>query len=131
MSRSTTDLDGKVRDIVNSYRSIEIVHPTLSNMFQSPEFKQAFLNSLTQDLHVIRQRSPNLIDGEISIVQKAFTILMEHEEDAVPAVELYVEEILGLRFVSEEDRFQTISIVVGTRDSLSTSDHPRLPPDQA
>ena len=118
MSASCLSLDTKVRHIVNSCRSINLLHPVVSQLCQSPEFEQIFCSSLDHDLNVICQRSQNLANGEITAVQKAFTVLMEKEEDLFPAIGLYVDEILGLRFVSETDRAITLNNMIQTRHSI-------------
>ena len=118
MSASYLNLEIKVRDIVNSYRSINTLHPVVSELYQSPELKQIFWSSLNQDLHVICQRSQTLAHGEITAIQKAFAVLMEKKENFIPALELYVNEILGLKFVSETDRATILSTMIQTRHSV-------------
>ena len=114
MSAPYLDLETKVRDIVNSFRSVNILHPVVSELFQSSGFPQIFWRSFNQDLHVICQRSQTLVNGEVTAIQKAFAVLME-EEDLIPAVELYVNEILGLKFMSETDRSATLNAMIQTR----------------
>ena len=114
MSASHLDLETKVRDTVNSFRSVNILHPVVSELFQSPEFTQIFWRSFNQDLHVISQRSQTLVHGEVTAIQKAFAVLMK-KEALIPAVELYVNEILGLKFISETDRSATLNAMIQTR----------------
>lgn len=114
MSASYLDLEANVPDIVNSFRSVNILHPVVSELFQSPGFPQIFWRSFNQDLHVICQRSQTLVHGEVTAIQKAFAVLMK-KEDLIPAVELYVNEILGLKFVSETDRSATLNAMIQTR----------------
>ena len=118
MSTSYSHLDTKVRDIVNSYHSMNTLHPVVSVLCQLPEFKQAFWDSLNQDLHVICQRSQLLVHGEVTVIQKAFAILMQKKEDIIPAIDLYVDEILGLKFVSETDRATALTTMIQTRRSI-------------
>lgn len=118
MSMSYVHLETKVRDIVNSCRSVNTLHPVVSELCQLPEFKQIFWNSLNQDFYVICQRSQVLAHGEITVIQKAFTILMEKKEDIIAAIELYVDEILGLKFTSETERATTLNTMIQTRHSI-------------
>ena len=118
MSTSYSHLDTKVRDIVNSYHSVNTLHPVISELCQLPEFKQGFWDSLNQDLHVICQRSQLLVHGEVTVIQKAFAILMQKKEDIIPAIDLYVDEILGLKFVSETDRATALTTMIQTRRSI-------------
>lgn len=108
------DLDAKVRDIVNRCRSVNALHPVVSELFQSPGFPDIFWRSFNQDLHAIYQRSQILVHGEVTAIQKAFAVLMK-KEDLIPAVELYVDEILGLKFVPEPDRSATLDAMIQTR----------------
>lgn len=114
MSASYLDLETKAREIVNNFRSVNVLHPVVSELLQSPESPQIFWRSFNQDLHVICQRSQTLAHGEVTAIQKAFAVLME-EEDLIPAVELYVSEILGLKFVPETDRSATLDAMIQTR----------------
>lgn len=118
MSASYSNLDSKVCDIINSCRSTNVLHPAVVELCQSPEFEQIFWSSLNQDLHVICQRSQVLAHVEITAIQKAFAILMEKKEDHIRAVELYVDEILGLKFVSGADKATTLNAMIQTRHSI-------------
>ena len=118
MTTSYSILDTNVDDVVDSYRSIKTLHPAISDLCQLPEFKKVFWSSLNQDLHVIRQRSQILAHGEITIIQKAFAILMQHEEDVISAIHLYVDEILGLKFVSEAEGATSLNAMIQTRHSI-------------
>ena len=127
MSTSYSHLDTKVRDLVNSYRSVNVLQPVISGLCQLPEFEQIFWDSLNQDLHVIRQRSQILAHGEISVIQKAFAVLMQKKEDIIPAIHLYVDEILGLHYISETERTTTLNTVMQTRHSIldrTSTGHP-------
>ena len=118
MTTTYLDIDTKVRNIISSCRSVDALHPVVSELCQHPEFKRIFWDSLHQDLHVICQRSQILGHGEITIIQKAFAVLMEKKEDIVSAIDLYVNEILGLKFVSETDRAKTLNTMIQTRHSV-------------
>ena len=118
MSTSLLQLDNKVCDIVSSCRAVDTLHPVVSKLCQLPDFKQNFWDSLNQDLHVICQRSQIIIHGEITIIQKAFAVLMQRKEDVIPAIDLYVNEILGLKFVSETERATILNTMIQTRHSI-------------
>ena len=118
MSTSYSTLDTNVDDIVDSYRSVKTLHMAISDLCQLPEFKQNFWSSLNQDYHVICQRSQILAHGEITIIQKAFAILMQHEEDVLSAIYLYVDEILGLKFVSGAEGASRLNAMIQTRHSI-------------
>lgn len=109
--------DAKFREIVKIYRRVETLHPIASKMFESPELERMFWSSFTHDLSVIRRRSQNLADGEITAVQKAFEALME-EVDGNAAIEIYMDEILGLKAIPENDRARTLVRAIQTRDYI-------------
>ena len=117
MSTSYLDLDSKMRDIVKDFRCVNTLHPVVSELCQSPELKEAFWTSLNQDLHVICQRSQTLAHGEVTAIQKAFAVLMENKH-LIPAVGLYVDEILGLKFISEEGKPTILTTMIQTRQSV-------------
>ena len=118
MSASYSTLDTYVDDIVDNYRSVKTLHPAISNLCQLPELKEVFWSSLNQDLHVICQRSHILAHGEVTIIQKAFAILMQHEEDTISAINLYVDEILGLKFASAAEGASSLNAMIQTRHSI-------------
>lgn len=113
--------DAKLREIVREYRRVRMLHPLVSEMSASPELEQMFWNSLTHDLHVIRRRSQNLVDGEITAAQKAFRVLMDEIADGNAAIELYLDEVLGLKVVPETERAQTLATALQTRDYILKS----------
>ena len=118
MSTSLSDLDTKAYNLVDNYRSVDTLHPTVSELCQVLEFKQVFWDSLNHEFHVICQRSQLIAHGEITIIQKAFAILMQKKKDILPAIELYVDEILGLKFVSETERTTTLNAMIQIRQSI-------------
>jgi len=117
MSTPVSINDAKVQAIVSSYTGIEILHPVVSDMCDDPEFKRMFWLCLSHDLEVISQRSQDLADGEVTANQKAFKVLMENE-DSEGAVEIYVDEILGLKFSSDAMKAQTLATALQTKDYI-------------
>ncbi|SLM34006.1 hypothetical protein LPUS_02658 [Lasallia pustulata] len=70
---------------------------------------------LKHDLRVIRTRSQDLKDHEISIYQKALATLMTNDEDLIPAIELYAEEILGLKLLRPAEKDGVLRQAIETR----------------
>lgn len=118
MSASGTNLNAKVQDIVHRYRPIEVLHPIVSEMYDAPEFERMFWSCLTQDLNLIRGRSQDLADGEVTAIQKAFRMLVDEMDCGYAAIELYVDEIIGLKAVTETNRAQTLATALQTRDHI-------------
>ena len=119
----------RVRDMVNNFRMIEVLHPVVSSLCGSPEDLEIFQQSLTHEWEIIRRRSHNLADNEISIVQKAFMILMADMEARTGAIELYVEEILGVKLVSDVDQLKTFEMAFKARNMVLHSTHQHLNQD--
>jgi hypothetical protein len=107
-----------VDDYISAYRPLEVLHPLAANIYEDPELKRMFWNCLTYDLNVINRRSPNLADFKITAAQKAFSALMRNEKDSVAAIEIYMEEILGLKYVEDSDRTQALTATIQMRDYL-------------
>lgn len=113
--------DTKVREIVKIYHRVKTLHPIASEIFESPDLKCMFWNTLIHDLRVIRRRSQNLADGEITAVQKAFEVLMKGEADEIAAIEIYMDEIIGLKAIPERDRAKTLAQAIQTRANILNS----------
>lgn len=112
--------DGPLCDLLNRYRNVEVVHPLVSNFCEVPENKEEFQSCLTYDYYVLRDRSQDLANSEISIYQKAFVILMEEQEDRIGGIEIYVDELLGLRF-NPKKAPQTLATAVKARSFIQKS----------
>ncbi|KAL6719098.1 hypothetical protein ACLMJK_003333 [Lecanora helva] len=108
--------DTKVCDMLRRYRPTRMLHPVVSKMQQMPGFKQMFWQCLEHDLHVIRDRSQILAEGEITTAQKAFRILMDEEENGLAAIDLYVSKIIGLDVVSDAKMAGTLAAALQTRN---------------
>ena len=117
MSSAQTDAD-RVCELLRSYRQVDAVHPVLREMLRKPEYERMFWNILSHDLNVIRQRSQDLADSEITITQKALGILVEDKYYANAAMQLYVDEILGLGIVSERQKSQKFIAIIQTREHI-------------
>ena len=79
---------------------------------------------------MICQRSHIFAHGEITVIQKAFVVLMQTKEDVIPAIHLYANEILGLKFVSETEKATSLNTMIQTRHSImarTSTIHARSP----
>lgn len=112
----------RVRELVNHYGALEVLHPIISELLESPHYDEIFQKSLQQELKLIRSRSNRLEHHEISITQKAFMLLMDNSAHDVGAAELYVEEIIGLKLVAAKEKRETLQTAVTAKNiMLSTS----------
>lgn len=109
--------EAKVHGIIAHYRrAATTLHPLVADLSKTPELSRAFWRSFDHDLLVFSQRSQNLEDSEITAAQKAFVFLSKAKQDQLPAIELYVEEILGILTVAEAGKAQTLVSAIQTRD---------------
>lgn len=124
LPRSTKE--ARLLEILNYYRPIEILHSTVEEMCASSVFKEHFQKILQHDLETIKRRSQDVDDHEISLAQKAFVILMD-EGDHIAGIELYVEDIIGLKAVEDRDKIQILKSAAKTKDVIREStQHCRL-----
>lgn len=112
--------------IVINYSRLEVLHPIVAEMSKDANFKRMFWAALSHELQVITRRSQVLSDCQITAAQKAFKILME-DEDYVAAVEIYVDEILGIGAALDDDKAQTLATMLQTRDYIVNSTFGSLP----
>ena len=112
--------EAKLLEILGYYRPIEVLHSTVRQMFELPAFEEQFKRILHHDLQVFKSRSQDLDDHEISLTQKAFVKLME-EEDQIPAIEIYIEEIIGLSVVQDKDKLQALTSSVKIKGLIAKS----------
>ena len=118
--------EAKLLDLLSYYRPIEVLHSTVEEMCHNSAFKTHFQKVLQHDLKAIKRRSQDLDDHEVSLTQKAFVVLME-EGDHIAGIEIYVEEIIGLKVVEEKEKLQTLKLSVKTKGTmLKSTQHRRL-----
>lgn len=106
----------RLNRIINQYRNIEVLHPVVARLCEVPAHRKILHEALTQDLDIIHSRSPHLPDFEITIYQKAFKILMDREEDRIGGIEIYVDEILGVKLSGSTESLETLKTAVDARD---------------
>ena len=108
----------RLNRIINQYRNIEILHPVVARLCEVPAHRKVFHKALTHDLDIIHSRSLHLPNFEVTIYQKAFKILMDREEDRIGGIEIYVDEILGLKLSESVDSLQMLRNAVDARDLI-------------
>ena len=119
---STTMASGKVDpqirllEILEKYRRTTEIHLAARFIDGDKGFKETLLRVMHHDFDTINARSGDLDDHEISIAQKAFTILMQNESDSQAAFQIYVEELLG--FPSAPDYVSVFADAIHVRASL-------------
>lgn len=115
--------DAKFIDLLSYYRKTVRTHRIVYDLCQSDQHKQLFKKCLNHELLVIKSRSQNLRDHEISVYQKAFATLMSHQENPRGGIALYAEEILGLGFVEAAEKTGVLRQAIETRHLVMESTH--------
>jgi len=105
----------KVLEIVTHYRRVKELPPVVSELFKSPDFEGMFWDTLGSEHVVMCHRSQDLADNEITILQKAFSILFRNDCDRASAAYLWVDEILGLKVIEDIKKAQTLDAAIRTR----------------
>lgn len=85
-----------VQALVHKYQHLEVLHPLLQKLFESPEQKELFTSITQHNYNVLMTRSQKLDDHEVNVYEKAFCVLMENEDGRIGGLEIYVEKILGV-----------------------------------
>lgn len=115
--------EARLKDLLTYYRRTVKLHRTVQVLCRSDQHKQLFKKCLNHELKVIRARSQNLRDHEISIYQKAFVTLMNNGEDHMAGLELYTEEILGLKPLRAVEKIGVLRQAMETRRLVTESMH--------
>ena len=95
-SSTPTPLEPVVATLVSKYQHIEVIHPLLQKVFESPTQKDLFISVMQHDYNRLITRSQKLEDHELNVYEKAFCLLMQNGEDRIGGLEIYVEKILGI-----------------------------------
>ena len=111
-------MESRLSAILNYYRTIEILHPVVNQLSDEPGFMESFYNCLKYELLVTDIRSQDLADHEISIFQKALGTLMLDENDLTGGVELYIDEILGLKLLKEAQKSEILKSIIVARNAF-------------
>lgn len=118
MAATKQDPQTALLNVLERYRQTTEMHPAASLLRLDTGFHETFLRVLHHDYNTVKARSQALDDHEITITQMAFKILMENERDHHAAIQIYVEELLGVRFGSVPDLSSMIKDAVHVRAAL-------------
>ena len=112
----TIILETKLQQILDQYRTATTIHPVVAQAFDTPELQGMLYDSLALDVTVIAHRSQDIRDGEITLYQKALTILVDEEGNQYGAVNLYIEEVLGVHTLGDVNIARALLSAVTTRE---------------
>ncbi|KAL8659391.1 MAG: hypothetical protein Q9202_007140 [Teloschistes flavicans] len=91
-------------EIVKKYMSIKTVHPAVTALQQSPSEYRMLQAVISHQYKLLLGRSQNIADCEITVFEAAFIVLMQQGHTHRAALSLFVEELLGLKQVSQPQK---------------------------
>ena len=118
MSSQFPASDARVLDLTESYGSLEDVNTLVADLLRRPETERAFRQALKHEYFVVRRRSQDFADNEITVPQAAFAYLYEMDTNSHAAMALFVDEILGATITPLADEYAMATAVLGTRSAL-------------
>ncbi|KAI4117425.1 MAG: hypothetical protein LQ338_007555 [Usnochroma carphineum] len=105
----------RVTQLVKDYGSIETVHPAVTALRRSQANDLMFQRAMTNHYKLLLNRSSKLEDCEVNIVEAAFVKLMEDAKTHAGAIQIYVEELLGLKVVTQPLKLRALMGAVKIR----------------
>lgn len=117
-ARLSATAHGRVTQLVFDYGSIQTMHPAVQILRRSQANDIMFQQAMTNDYKLLCNRSPRLEDYELNIYEAAFAKLMVDVDTHLGAIHIYVEEILGLRAVSQPLKLRALTNAVKVRTMI-------------
>lgn len=105
----------RLTKLLNDYGSIQTIHPAVVLLRSSRANDLMFQQAITHDYQLLLNRSSKLENFEINIFEVAFIRLMEDPKTHVGAIQIFVEEILGLKAVIQPLKLRALMGAVKMR----------------
>lgn len=106
---------GRFTQLVKDYGSIKAIDPAVVALRRSQANDLMLQQAMSNDYKLFSNRSSNLEDFEINIFEAVFLKLMEDMNTHPGAIQIYVEEILGLKAVAQPLRPRALTNAVRVR----------------
>lgn len=92
-------LDDQIDDLVDKYKKVKDPHPVLYELLKSPEESSMLLEVLERHISLLKSRSQDLDDCQITVYDEALLILTKNGRDLsyTGALELYIKEFVGIK----------------------------------
>ena len=116
MASKSFPADHQVNSIIHKYGGIFEIHPLIKAMNKDDKSRLMLVAVIEHEYDIIRTRSQDLDDHEITAAQKAFASLLDDNKDA--AIHIYVEEILGLKVTPDTEKASIIQSSIEVRAAL-------------
>lgn len=97
-TRSSQEKDPKTDAIVRRYHKSSLTNPVLHEILKNPEESSLLLDAVRRQVSLIKCRSQDFEDGQVTIYDRALLILTNNGENMTDlgARELYLTEFLGI-----------------------------------
>lgn len=119
----------RLTKLLKDYGSVETVHPAVTSLRRRSEADGRMLEqAMSGDYQLLLGRSSRLENFEINIFEAAFVRLMEDTKTHPGAMQIYVEELLGLKVVAQPLKPRALSGAVKVRTMFMNrgSSYPEL-----
>ena len=108
----------RVRQVFYEYSLIHNIPTAVMALYDSPSHTQMFRRCMENDYRRLLPRSLDLSRFEVNVYEAAFIMLMRAVETQVGAIQIYVDEILGLKSISTRFMKQALGETVLMRSML-------------
>lgn len=106
----------KYIETIDKYIGKQDLHPLVQAINRDEHSHRKLVAVMEHEVNAIRSRSQDLEENEITIAQKAFGYFFAFNMHA--AIHIYVEEILGIEFVTKMDKVSLLQDSVDIRAGL-------------
>ena len=109
-------VEDQYNHLIGYYSSVTTANATMTKLSQTTEgFSRLFQRFLNFEYFTLNQRSSKLEDHEITVMQKAFLALLQNSAHHLGAVHLYIEEILGIKYIQPQDKEQALDAAIQSK----------------
>lgn len=106
----------RLTKLLKDYGSVETIHPAVTSLRQRSQADGRMLEqAMSGDYQTLLGRSSRLENFEINIFEAAFVRLMEDVKTHPGAIQIYVEELLGLKAITQPLKGRALSSAVKVR----------------
>ena len=78
-------------------------------------FARLFQRFLNFEYSILSRRSHNLEDHQITLEQKAFLSLLKESEHHLGAIDLYIEEIIGIKYIQPRNKEEVLGAAINSK----------------
>ncbi|KAL8782453.1 MAG: hypothetical protein Q9213_005383 [Squamulea squamosa] len=104
--------------IVDEYSSVTTTPPMITILRSSSADDRVLQQVMSHDYHLLQTRSPDLEDHEINVFEAAFLTLMKNAATHPGALAIYVEEILGMKIIPNNQKLHELRNAIHVRTLL-------------